>query len=218
MSPQLAAADVVIVYGAGIDINGCQSFGKDVILFQRHRSGPVYLQYEVISPRFLRQHTDEPAIAHIRDEDVVTDRMDEMTWRLRALCGLKNTRGTKVLCIGGPEAWAQPQGVVPELVRKLWGLDLVTVSYDDLGRMINDARADQGAVALAKKRAELYLGAKGVQLETQARVCRQLLPLGPGVPPADDRGRHAGHHHLRLHEHDHAEGGNRRVPDVEHLE
>ena len=77
-SPQVAAADVIIVYGAGININGCQSFGKDVILFQRHRSGPVYLQYEVISPRFLRQHTDEPAFAHIRDEDVVTDRMDEI--------------------------------------------------------------------------------------------------------------------------------------------
>ncbi len=166
-SPQVEAADVIIVYGAGIHIDGCQNFGKDVILFQRHRSGPVYLQYEVVSPRFIRQHTDQPAIAHIRDEDVVTDRPDEIAWRLRALCGLKNTRGTKVLCIGGPGAWAQPQDVVPNLVRKIWGLDLVTINYDDLGRMIGEARADQAAVALARSRAEKYLGDKGVQLETK---------------------------------------------------
>ena len=58
-SPQVKAADVVIVYGAGGAVNGCQNFGKDVIIFQRHRSGPVYLQYEIVSPRFLRQHTDD---------------------------------------------------------------------------------------------------------------------------------------------------------------
>ena len=31
---------------------------KDVIFFCRHKSGPVYLWYEIISPRYLRQHTD----------------------------------------------------------------------------------------------------------------------------------------------------------------
>jgi hypothetical protein len=166
-SPQVQAADVLIVYGAGIGVDGCEKVGKDVIVFQRHRSGPVYLQYEVVSPRFLRQRTDQPAFAHIRDEDVVTDRVDELAWRLRALCGLKNTRGTKVLCIGGPSAWGQPPKVVPELVKNIWGLDLVTVSYNDLGKLINDARADKAAVALAAKRAERYLGGKGVKLETQ---------------------------------------------------
>ncbi len=117
-SKPLNSADVVIVYGAGYGINGCQDFGKDVIIFQRHRSGPVYLQYEIVSPRFLRQHTDEPALDNIRFEDVVTDSLDELTWRLRSLCGLKNTRGVKVLCIGGPGGWAQPAGVIPELVQE----------------------------------------------------------------------------------------------------
>ena len=27
---------------------------KDIILFCRHKSGPVYLWYEIISPRYLR--------------------------------------------------------------------------------------------------------------------------------------------------------------------
>ena len=89
------AADVVIVYGAGTGVNGCEDFGKDVIIFQRHRSGPVYLQYEIISPRFLRQHTDKLARENIQFDDVVTDRLDELTWRLRALCGLKNTKSSK---------------------------------------------------------------------------------------------------------------------------
>ena len=153
-SAELKAADAVIVYGAGINVNGCQDFGKDVIIFQRHRSGPVYLQYEVVSPRFLRQHTDTLAFKNITFDDVVTDSLDELTWRLRALCGLKNTKSSKIMCIGGAGGWAQPAGVIPELVKKVWDMDLQTVSYDDLGVLIKDARADKAAVALAKRRAE----------------------------------------------------------------
>jgi hypothetical protein len=106
-SPQVRAADVVIVYGAGSRVDGCQNFGKDVIMFQRHRSGPVYLQYEIVSPRFIRQHTDAPVLANIGYDDVVTDSVQELAWRLRSLCGLKNTLGTKVLCIGGAGGWAR---------------------------------------------------------------------------------------------------------------
>lgn len=164
---ELQAADVVIVYGAGAAVNGCQDFKKDVILFQRHRSGPVYLQYEIISPRFLRQHTDMAAVQHIRFDDVVTDSMDELTWRLRALCGLKNTRGQKILCIGGPAGWAQPEGVIPNLVREVWNLDMQTVTYEDLGKLILEARADTDAVALARKRAGAYLGEGATKLETK---------------------------------------------------
>jgi hypothetical protein len=164
---ELKAADAVIVYGAGGAVNGCQDFGKDVILFQRHRSGPVYLQYEIISPRFLRQHTDALAQKNITFEDVVTDCVDELTWRLRSLCGLKNTKGTKILCIGGPGAWAQPAGVVPDLVKKIWGLDMQTVTYEVLGKLIKEARADEKAVALAKRRADAYLDSPDVKLETE---------------------------------------------------
>lgn len=164
---ELQAADVVIVYGAGGHVDACKDFGKDVILFQRHRSGPVYLQYEIVSPRFLRQHTDELALRHIHFDDVVTDRTDELAWRLRALCGLKNTRSSRVMCIGGPSAWAQPVGVVPALVQKVWNMDLQTVSYDDLDKLIAEARADARAVELAKQRAAAYLAEPGTTLETK---------------------------------------------------
>jgi hypothetical protein len=163
----LRTADLVIVYGAGSRVNGCQDYGKDVIIFQRHRSGPVYLQYEIVSPRFLRQHTDEAALPNIRFEDVVTDSMDELTWRLRSLCGLKNTLAAKILCIGGPAGWAQPPGVIPELVKKVWKLDLPTVSYDELGRLIDEARSDETAVERSRQRATEYLADATTSLETK---------------------------------------------------
>lgn len=166
-SAELTAADAVIVYGAGGGIEGCQDFAKDVIIFQRHRSGPVYLQYEIVSPRFLRQHTDEGALPNIRFEDVVTDSLEELTWRLRSLCGLKNTRGAKVLCIGGSAGWAHDSEEIANLVRKVWQLELPTVAYDDLGRLIDEARGDRATAALAKQRADAYLQQPGTTLETK---------------------------------------------------
>jgi len=166
----LAKADVYIVYAAG---GGMDTFaklaesGKHIIFFCRHKSGPVYLWYEIISPRYIRQHTDTLALKGIDDRDVVIDSQDEILWRLRALCGLRNTMGTKIMAIGGPGAWAQPEDVVPNLVKKTWKFDMQTVAYKDLGELIKEARADAAAVQRAKQRAEAYLKAPGNTLETK---------------------------------------------------
>jgi hypothetical protein len=162
----VSKSDSVIVYGAGGAILGCENFGKDVIIFQRHRSGPLYLQYEIVSPRFLRQQTDEAVLKNIRFDDVVTDSLDELEWRLRSLCGLKNTLCTKVLCIGGPAAWGQPPALVEERVRAIWKLDLPTIPYEELGRLIDEATADEATFALARRRATAYLNQAGTRLET----------------------------------------------------
>ena len=166
----LAKADVYIIYAAG---GGMDTFaklaesGKDIIFFCRHKSGPVYLWYEIISPRYLRQHTDKLALKGIDDGDVVIDNQDEILWRLRGLCGLHNTIGTRIIAIGGPGAWAQPRDVVPNLVRKIWKFDIQTVSYKDLGELIKQAKADSAAVQRAHQRAEAYLKAPGNTLETK---------------------------------------------------
>ena len=162
----IAACDVILFYGAGHSINGIQNFGKDVIVFQRWKSGPVYLQYEIVSPRFLRQHTDEAAVANIRNEDVVTDNVKELDWRFRALCGLKNTMGSKIVTIGGAGAWASPGLNVPENVKKIWGFEYHDVNYDDLSKLIDEAKADAAVMARAKKRAASYLKLPGTKLET----------------------------------------------------
>ncbi len=166
----IADAHVLLVYAAGgwMDIfDALGRTGKDRIFFCRHRSGPVYLWYEIISPRYLRQHTDRLAVQGVDEDDVVIDSQDEILWRLRALAGLRNTLGSKILAIGGPDAWAQPAGVVPKLVADLWKFDIVTVSYDELGRLIREARADTATVRRARARADAYLRQPGTRLETE---------------------------------------------------
>jgi len=176
----LDKADVLLVYAAG---GGMDTFaklaerGKDMIFFCRHKSGPVYLWYEIISPRYLRQHTDALALTGIDDGDVVIDNQDEILWRLRALCGLRNTMGTKIIAIGGPGGWAQPRGVVPKLVEDKWKFDMQTVSYDELGKLIKQARADSAAVQRAKRRADAYLKAPGNTLETKREFVENAFLL-----------------------------------------
>jgi len=176
----IAEAQVLLVYAAGgwMDVfDALDKTGKDRIFFCRHKSGPVYLWYEIISPRYLRQHTDALAVKGVDEDDVVIDSQDEILWRLRALAGLHNTLGTKILAIGGPDAWAQPAGVVPKLVVDKWKFDIVTVSYDDLGRLIRQARADAATVRRAKTRADAYLRQAGTSLETERSFVENGLVL-----------------------------------------
>jgi hypothetical protein len=165
-----ASADVLVVYAAGGWMNvfdAIGQLGKDVIFFVRHQSGPVYLWYEIISPRYLRQHSDELKVPGMDFQDVVVDDLGEVLWRLRALCGLRNTVGSRIVAVGGPAGWAQPSDQITELVRERWKLDIRTVSYDELGKLIQAARADQAAVKQARQRAEEYLALPGTTLECQ---------------------------------------------------
>jgi hypothetical protein len=166
----LASADVLLVYAAGgwMDtFDSLHKINKDMIFFCRHKSGPVYLWYEIISPRYLRQHTDKLAVTGVDEQDVVIDSQEEILWRLRALCGLHNTLNTGIIAIGGPGAWSQPEGVVPGIVGEKFKFKIQTVSYEELGGLIKDARSDKSAVLRAEKRAEDYLGDSGIIMETK---------------------------------------------------
>jgi hypothetical protein len=175
-----ADADVLLIYAAGADMDcfaAAVKTGKDVIFFVRHLSGPVYLWYEIVSPRYLRQHTDTLAVKGIDFDDVVVDSQDEILWRLRSLCGLRNTMGSKILAVGGASAWAQPGTVVPDLVKKLWKLDIQTISYDELGKLINAARADAATVDKAKRRAADYVKLPGTTVETEMKFIENAFLL-----------------------------------------
>jgi len=166
----LTKADVFLVYAAGgwMDVlDEIARPAKPMIVFCRHKSGPVYLWYEIVSPRYLRQHTDRLTVNGVDEEDVVIDSLDELLWRLRSLCGLANTLGSRILAVGGPSAWAQPEGVVPKLAEEKWKFDIQTVSYDELGRLVGEARAERATVESARRAAEAYLKSPGVVLETQ---------------------------------------------------
>lgn len=164
----LAAADAIIIYAAGgsSDVfDELGKLGKDVLFFCRHKSGPVYLWYEIVSPRYIRGHTDTAVRKDITDADVVIDNQDEILWRLRSLCGLRNTVGSRILAIGGAAGWETPKA--PQLAKERFKLDIQAVGYPELGELIKAARADQATVDLARRRADEYLKQPGVTLETR---------------------------------------------------
>ena len=176
----LKSADLLIIYAAG---GGQDMFdvlnktGKNIIFFCRHESGPVYLWYEIISPRYLRQHTDKLAVKGIDENDVVIDNQDELLWRLRALCGLKNTVGSGILTIGGAGAWSQPLDVVMKSVSNKYRFDITNISYDELGKLIAEAKKDNSVISRAKRNTDSYLLDPGIRLETERKYVENCFVL-----------------------------------------
>jgi hypothetical protein len=166
----LGSADVVLVYAAGGNrgpMDALADSGKDVIFFLRHKSGPLYFYYEAISPWTLRKAKyDQLAAKGVNEEDVVVDSQGAILWRLRALCGLRNTVGSRIVAIGGPNGW----GIGPkaaELAKARFQLDIRSVSYEQLKALFNEAAGDQKAADRARRRAAEYLELPGTTLETE---------------------------------------------------
>lgn len=136
------------------------------VVFVRHRSGPVYEYYEIVSPRFLRKTVDEWGEAKISTADVVVDSMDEVAVRMRALAAVKNTMGRKVVCIGGAAGWGRGGKQSPQLAKDIWKMELPEVTYKDLEARLIRARGDSALNRSAKLQAADYLRQKDVKLET----------------------------------------------------
>jgi L-fucose isomerase-like protein len=96
---------------------------------------------------------------------------------MRALAGLKNTVGSRIVAVGGPGAWAQPLEESMKVVREKYNLDIVTVPFEELGKLIADARKDSPAVSRAGSRAAEYLQIKGTQLETKREFVENCFLL-----------------------------------------
>jgi len=180
--PDIQKADALIVWAAGdggkhftAEMDAIVKLGKDSIFFVRHKSGPVYYWYEGMMARFLHRETDSLALKGIGYEDIVVDRTDEVLWRLRALCGLRNTMGSRIIAIGGASGWATPQA--PKLAKDLFKLDIQVVPYDQLGELIKASRRDAAATALAQRRAEEYLKQPGTTLETDRQFVANAFLL-----------------------------------------
>ncbi|HQH71859.1 MAG TPA: sugar isomerase [bacterium] len=159
--------DVLIMYASGGGMLETLTDPKKwTIIFLRHKSGPVYLWYEIIHNRFLRKTVDEYGQIGVNNQDVVVDRHDEVLWRLRALAGLKNTLGKKILCIGGASGWGDGGQKAPQLSKDVFKMNLVDVSYDELVQRI--ARFNQNASLVKKSQADAkkFLSQDGITLET----------------------------------------------------
>jgi hypothetical protein len=165
--------DAFLVYASGGPIRWLEilaASGKPNVMFLRQKSGPFYLYYEIAHFHFLRKIEAGPREANMDADDIVVDDYGDVLWRLRALYGLKNARGTRSLAIGGLKSYSvSGQKLGPAHVRDTWGYALVTVSDDEVGRRVSAARADTGVMRQAEKQAEELLAQPNVTLGTERR-------------------------------------------------
>jgi len=158
--------DVILIYAAGSDRPGrawlqtMASSEKPCIIFLRHKSGPIYLWYEIVHTKFLRGARDEFTQKNMDIWDIVIDRYDEVLWRLRALYGLKNTLGTRIVAIDGAGAWSGRLG--PVTAREIWKLDIREVEQEKLTGLVKKYKNNKAEVNLAKQQMEEYLADRGV--------------------------------------------------------
>lgn len=182
-------ADVLMPYAAGgaaewfWKLANC---GKPNVMFLRHKSGPYYLYHEIAHWRVLRHHKDAMAEPHMDVWDIVVDDYDEALWRLRALYGLKNAKGTKVLAIGSLAAYSSPaQENGPRVAKDLWGYDIEVIPRAEFAQRLEQAKSDAGFMKNVEKETNRLLSHPKVTLQTERRfvvnsvaawhVCRSLL-------------------------------------------
>jgi hypothetical protein len=160
--------DVTLVYAAGGAANVLEALispQKRNLIFLRHRSGPAYLWYEIVHPRLLRKTVDE-SWPGMGIEDVVVDSQTEVLYRLRALYGVKNATGKRIVAVGGAAGWGAGGKAAPERARETWQHDVQVVSYTDLAERLKKARGDDALLKRCRSEADRYLKQKGTTLET----------------------------------------------------
>ncbi len=170
--------DVIIVYpatGSGDMLRACfaREKDKDTIIFVRHSSGPAYYWYEALSVRYLK--TDENEVSQnsrlnhggVYIHDVVVDDCQELLWRLRALYGLKNFIGTRIVALGGP--WGKYSPEAPDVAREKYKIEIIEVSYEDLAPRIRSAKANSTLISKAEQWTEKYLSLPNTALMTDRK-------------------------------------------------
>jgi len=169
--------DVIMVYpatGSGDVLRACfpKRPERDTLIFVRHRSGPIYYWYEALSTRYLSSGTEEELRQNSADnhgrpavDDVVVDDYADVVWRLRALYGIKNFIGQRIVALGGARGKYDPKA--PEVARERYRLQVIDVSFDELNRRVAKAKEDAGLVSRAEKRTEKYFSQPDTTLLTK---------------------------------------------------
>ena len=178
--------DVVLLYAATNAGLFSKCFAKDpkrdTIIFVRHKSGPTYHGYECIGTRYVKVPSPQLWAQNSADnhgdptlDDIVVDDHDEVLWRLRALYGLKNFVGQRILALGG--AMGKWDKQAPKVARQRYKLDIIDMSYDDLAARL---KAVLGNVGLRKQTAawtQRYLAIPHTKLETKKEYVERAFAL-----------------------------------------
>jgi hypothetical protein len=178
--------DAVLLYAAsnGGLFQACTARDprRDTVVFVRHRSGPTYYGYECLGVRYFKRPSPEVWRRNSADDhggvtldDVVVDDYDEVLWRLRALYGLKNFVGQRVVALGGPAGkW---DGQAPDVARQRYKLAIVTTSYDDLALRLKKALGDAALQAQSAAWTDRYLALPHTKLETKKEFVQRAFAL-----------------------------------------
>ncbi len=161
--------DVLIMYAARRNAKLLEILAvpdKWNLMFVRHRSGPLYYMYVGAPTHFLRKRRDEQGQPGMDVHDIAVDDHAELLWRLRACYGLKNLLGKRIVAIGDAGGWGADGSGAPDRARATWKLDIVPVSYEELGQRIQKAQQNESFLRRCQAQAQQYLQGAGVTLET----------------------------------------------------
>jgi len=169
--------DVIVVYpatGSGDLLKACFASEKDrdTIIFARHRSGPVYYWYEALSVRYLGtddipQQNNAANHGDVHVDDVVIDDIQELLWRLRALYGIKNFIGARIVALGGP--WGKYSPEAPDVARDKYKIEIIEVGYDVAAPRIKSISKDRNLISKAEQWADKYLSLPNTTLMTDRK-------------------------------------------------
>ena len=170
--------DVIVLYpatGSGDLLRTCfaKDKSKDTIVFVRHRSGPIYYWYEALSVKYLKTGEEEPGqnscLEHggVYVHDVVIDDYQELLWRLRALYGIKNFVGTRIVALGGAGGKYDPQA--PTAAKERYRIEILDAGYDDVAERIKAARTNADMVSKAERWTKKYLSLPETALATDKK-------------------------------------------------
>ncbi len=167
------SCDAFLLFGASGAQQWIEAFAatkKPNILFVRHKSGPVYLWYEIAHWRLLRKSEDVKAEPNLDFDDVVVDEYGDVLWRLRALYGVKASRGTTMLALGGLKAYSSPgQELGPAKAKEAWGYTIKSLGYDELKDRLAKARADNAVMTQVERQTETLLSTPNITLDTDRK-------------------------------------------------
>lgn len=163
--------DLLLVYPAGgWGIYKIAAAKAPKVLFIRHQSGPYYLWHEIVHWRLLRKNDDTFVPLDVELDDVVIDKYEDVLWRLRALYGLKNAKGTKMLAIGGLQAYSQPaQKLGPVHAKEVWDDRYEIVSEEDFAKRLAKAKDDPRVAAAVEQQTKSLLAQPNITLLTDRK-------------------------------------------------
>jgi len=155
---------------------------RDTVVFVRHKNGPTYYGYECLGVRFFKVPSPEVWQGNSADnhgpvtlDDMVVDDYDEVLWRLRALYGLKNFVGQRVLALGGPQG--KYDRSAPDVARERYRLEIVDVAYEELAARLKAVMADAKLQQQCDAWTDRYLAMPNTKLETKKEFVQRAFAL-----------------------------------------